>query len=683
MQIPCPSMSTFLQPTGSGHRGAAFEMDLARFTLPAPKQRDFVNRFDPTPPTNSSTMVIPKRSRRSSEGLLNGSSRNNITERYFEADSWSFSFYKPISNNQIGQNITAYFIPLIFSYLLIGAPTFLIELVVGQYSALSVQRIFARVAPLLSAIGGATSMIFIYRCMVYFPLMGQLSLMFIASLRAAFKIDNSLFECPIPGANDSYIDDQGENEHCVPLKLIVQCEHFWQAKELDLLNFTDECYEAYNIMFPEDGNVKSMTTPQSVYWTEYVQRKSYILEETAFAPGPPAVVYSMMVMWLIAAGVSMGGVRSLGWFSVVMSIFPFLCTVIFAIYAAFVDNAWSLFTSFLIFDPKKLLSYEPWVYAVSTTLYSLSLADGGIIHIATHNNFDNNFMVDFAVGITSDVVMTLLSLWTTTISGSWIIGKIYNNKKDTSLLRTPPISDTFAITAFPEMASTQPLGMFIICLYYLNMVLIGLSTMTIGLDMLVKAITDKYHIKNIFYKICTTVMISLVLCGFNLFIVTPGGIFFHRQISTLGVKLLVMVAFLEMIALIYLYGYENFNRNIEAMLGWRSAFAHYLEYALWKGVAPIILAFCLIGQFYDSIFASIPILAYDIPPYMRGWSIVVLISAFLLIPLSIVMKIVQLKRQNRNIRVLLQPSHEWKRIDNYEEEKPTKFSFDTVFGKNT
>lgn len=88
-----------------------------------------------------------------------------------------------------------------------------------------------------------------------------------------------------------------------------------------------------------------------------------------------------------------------------------------------IGNSTDFLSAILTSDFSALASFQTWSDAVSYVLFSLSLADGGVIKIASHHHFDNNLILDALFAIGADILATFIYLIVYVVSTGWVLCK--------------------------------------------------------------------------------------------------------------------------------------------------------------------------------------------------------------------------------------------------------------------
>jgi hypothetical protein len=189
----------------------------------------------------------------------------------------------------------AFLIPVILAYFLIGLPLMFVELIIGQVSALSPNKIFSRVAPLLSAIAGGMSIMAIYRSTFFMPHLAQTLYLSILSAEGLF-MDLPWKTCD----NDS--------SRCVDIPTVASCSPHWKNdNKTDFIQLSPACQQVFNGLFDRQY-AEPVQTPHIQYVNDTVYRNTFVLEsDHMFLPGPWGVVLCLLGLWIcIASSVFIG-----------------------------------------------------------------------------------------------------------------------------------------------------------------------------------------------------------------------------------------------------------------------------------------------------------------------------------------------------------------------------------------
>lgn len=174
-------------------------------------------------------------------------------------------------------------------------------------------------------------------------------------------------------------------------------------------------------------------------------------------------------------------------------------------------------------------------------------------------------------------------------------------------------------------------GKFMVLCHYFSILLFGLPSMVrflilnfcsfqiVSLEMVVNAVSDRFtkdshhRCRRLITRVIITVGSCACLCLLSLLMITPGGQYLMHQILDNSINTLVVIAFMEVCAVVYFYGYENFIQNIEAMLGVQSTVFHYIEAVIWRGVTPLACLFAFFARVVHSFGTDFIVLDYVVP----------------------------------------------------------------------
>uniref|UniRef100_A0AC34FDB1 Uncharacterized protein n=1 Tax=Panagrolaimus sp. ES5 TaxID=591445 RepID=A0AC34FDB1_9BILA len=560
----------------------------------------------------------------------------------------------------------AFLIPVVLAYFLIGLPLMFVELIIGQVSALSPNKVFSRVSPLLSAIAGGMSIMAIYRTMFFMPHLAQISYLSILSAKGIFT-DLPWQAC----ADDSY--------RCVSIQNVTDCQHHWKGEnKTDLLQLSPICYQTYLSIFDRQYP-EPVQTPHIQYVNDTVYRNTYVVEsDDTFLPGPYGVVLCLLALWACIASSVFIGPAVIGLlFCFLFTFFPVTFSFFSMGYSLTFEESFDLMGILTQADFSKLLLPQTWSDAVTFVLFSLSLADGGVIKIASHHHFDNNLILNAIFAVGADMIVTFVYLVIYAVGTGWVTSHIYpSDNLLTSILSSPTSGRVYSLTAYPEMVSTQKGGEILCFLHYVAILLFTIPSMIISLEVVVTSITDRLtksvkKRRTLFLtRLFVTISVCFALGLLSMLMLTPGGQYLVQQMFDNSLNCLFLIAVMEIIAVIYLYGYHNFIQNVEAMLGLESTFVHYFEAVVWKGITPVACVFSIVARGVYLVQKDIIELDYVVPTSMRilGW--LMFIAIFLLVFVFIGYKIFKLHRQKRSLQVLFDPTDAWEKGKELEEIKP-------------
>jgi len=185
--------------------------------------------------------------------------------------------------------------------------------------------------------------------------------------------------------------------------------------------------------------------------------------------------------------------------------------------------------------------------------------------------------------------------------------------------------------AYPEAVARMPGSQFFSFMFFLMLITLGLDSQFTMTETLTTAAMDQWpNLRK--YK--SWVVIGTCAAGFflGLSMCANGGVYMFTLIDWFSASWsLLLLALMEVILLMYVYGYKNVLKNIEEMSIRLPAPSKYYWLVNWLAITPIILAFITIVTWVK--FTPCEYAGYVFPAWVQaiGWllastTIVIVIS---------------------------------------------------------
>lgn len=274
-----------------------------------------------------------------------------------------------------------------------------------------------------------------------------------------------------------------------------------------------------------------------------------------------------------------------------------------------------------------------WIEAATQIFYSLGLAFGGLIAFASHNPKDNNCVRDalLVAGINCG----------TSVFGGFVVFSIIGYMAHITGSDVADVVDAgpgLAFIAFPTAVATLPGAPFFAVMFFFMLILLGLDSQFGTIEGVVTAITDRPDMKKY-----PTWLVSLVICAVSflagLIFTCRGGIFFFELFDNYSATLpLITVALLEIVAVSWVYGVDNFLDHIFEMTGKRLGLHWWIVY---KFVAPILALVLWVAAVVKSVSTPLSFehdgIKTQYPAWTVGFGWFLIICSVLWIPLFAVL----------------------------------------------
>ncbi|KAL0961746.1 hypothetical protein UPYG_G00331180 [Umbra pygmaea] len=364
----------------------------------------------------------------------------------------------------------------------------------------------------------------------------------------------------------------------------------------------------------------------------------------------------LLCAWLLLFVCCLRGIETTGKAVYITSTLPYVVLTIFLIRGltlkGSVDGIIFLFTPNLT----ELLDPNTWLDAGAQVFYSFSLAFGGLISFSSYNPVHNNCEQDAVI---ISIINGLTSIYAATVIYS-IIGFMATEKFDVCLggnilallnefnlpegnitevnyeeslqilnstspdiisqlnLKTCDLQ-TFlsqgvegtglAFIVFTEAITKMPVSPLWSVLFFIMLFCLGLSTMFGSIEGTVVPLQNL----NIFPKRWPKEVYTGIVCLTSflvalIFTQKSGNYWLALFDKYAGSIPLLIIAFCEMVAVVYIYGIDRFNADIEFMIGHKP---NIFWQVTWRFISPLIVLFIFIFYLITNISSTVTYIAWN------------------------------------------------------------------------
>ncbi|XP_030639133.1 sodium-dependent neutral amino acid transporter B(0)AT3-like [Chanos chanos] len=474
----------------------------------------------------------------------------------------------------------AFLIPYLIALLFEGLPLLHMELAIGQRLRMGSIGVWSSISPYLGGVGLASMTVSFLVGLFYNTILAWVLWYFFHSFQDPLPWKN----CPLNANHTEYLKECAES---------TAVNYFWYRNTLNI-----------------SPNVESGGTLQ--WW----------------------LVICLAAAWIIVYICFIRGIETIGKAVYVTATFPYLVLTIFLIRALTLPGA-SVGLKYL-FTPKwhTLTNPKMWLDAATQIFFSLSLAFGGLIAFSSYNPQKNNCERDaLIVGCINSATSIYASIPIFAILGF----KAKSNYEDClnanilSLTNAFSIGDkNITIENYPEwlghLNSTDPAEVaslnlktcnlenfldesasgtglaFIVfteavikmpgsqvwaILFFIMLFSLGLSSMFGNLEGVLTPLLDlhmvpKWMPKEVFTGLMCAVSFSVAL----IFTLRSGNYWLEIFNNYVGSVPLLVIAFFEITAVVYVYGINRFSDDIAWMTGRRP---NLYWQATWRVISPLML----------------------------------------------------------------------------------------------
>ncbi|CAB1350479.1 unnamed protein product, partial [Coregonus sp. 'balchen'] len=348
-------------------------------------------------------------------------------------------------------------------------------------------------------------------------------------------------------------------------------------------------------------------------------------------------------------------------------------------------------------DLNELMNPSTWLDAGAQVFYSFSLAFGGLISFSSYNSVHNNCEQDAVIisiinGFTSvyaaTVIYSIIGFRATerfddclggnilallnafslpegnitegnyaeslqNLNGTFpeIVRGLNLKTCDLQTFLSQGVEGTgLAFIVFTEAITKMPVSPLWSILFFIMLFCLGLSTMFGSIEGVVVPLQDL----NIFPKRWPKEAITGIVCLVSfivalIFAQSSGNYWLALFDSFAGSIPLLVIAFCEMVAVVYIYGIDRFNKDIEFMIGHKP---NIFWQVTWRFISPLIVLVIFIFYFITKVSSNVTYIAWN-PSSYPAWiyAIIFILAGIpsLLVPGMAIFKLIQTCCCNKNV----------------------------------
>ncbi|KAL4629752.1 sodium-dependent neutral amino acid transporter B(0)AT1-like [Arapaima gigas] len=368
------------------------------------------------------------------------------------------------------------------------------------------------------------------------------------------------------------------------------------------------------------------------------------------------MVLCLLCAWTVLYVCCVRGIETTGKAVYVTSTLPYVVLTIFLIRGLTLRGSVSGIKFLFIPNVNELLNPSTWLDAGAQVFYSFSLAFGGLISFSSYNSVHNNCEQDALIislinGMTSvysaiviysiigfraterfdDCLGTnILALMNTfeipegnitesnykdvlqNLNGTFpeIIQDLQLKTCDLNTFLSQGVEGTgLAFIVFTEAITKMPVSPLWSVLFFIMLFCLGLSTMFGNIEGVMIPLQDLNVIPKKWPKEVVTALICLVSFIIALIFVQRSGDYWLALFNNFAGSIpLLIIAFCEMVAVVYLYGIDRFNKDIEFMIGHKP---NIFWQVTWRVVSPLVMLVIFLFYFIIEVTKELTYIAWN------------------------------------------------------------------------
>ncbi|KAL6260242.1 hypothetical protein P5V15_007775 [Pogonomyrmex californicus] len=477
----------------------------------------------------------------------------------------------------------AFLIPFILMLITMGLPIFFLELCMGQYTRLGPIKAFSHMAPAFHGLGYCTLVVMAF-VLIYYMIIVAWTLFYTF---ASFFPKLSWAYCDNPfNTNNCYSGLQDNecketsnstfifyNKTCVAIRTV--CSSF---DYID--NNSTHCIHA-NGTAVTFGKLYNRTLSSEEYFRDYVLGLRGATWEN-FGGIRWELFGCLTLAWIVCYLCLVRGIQTVGKVVYFTALFPYVVLTILLIRGVTLEGSTYGMEWYIYPDFSKLNNASVWADAASQIFYSLGIACGSLVTLASYSNFTNNCHRDA-------ILVTCTNLLTSVFAGLVIFSILGFLAREMQM----PIQDVvqnaegLAFIAYPEAVVRMPLPNLWAILFFFMLFILGLGSQFAGVQAINTAILDRHPDLRKYESI-----VILAICAACWLLAIPmifdGGIYLFKLMDWHTASwAILLIGFAELIVPSWIYGCNRFIDNLAEMKMTFGRFLHGYWWLSWVILAPI------------------------------------------------------------------------------------------------
>ncbi|UJR09278.1 hypothetical protein I4U23_013523 [Adineta vaga] len=517
----------------------------------------------------------------------------------------------------------AFFIPYFILLIFGGLPLFYMELALGQYHRSGVFTIWKHICPLVKGIGWATVIINFMTAMFYNTIISWAVYYLVVSFKG-FVDDLPWKRCNHPW-----------NTHCCIAADVGEYQYSSLLANLTITNTTTP-----SSLITTRSPVKNCT--RLIYSTEeYFYRA---LQEVDKADGFEnlgkvkwELAVSLLGVFVIVYFALWKGIKSSGKAVWITAIAPY--AVLFILLIRGITLSGSSIGIRYYLEPKLelLKNFSIWNAAATQIFFSLGPGFGVLIALSSYNKFHNNCYRDALITSTINCATSILSGFVVFAT----LGHMAFISKKTIEQVIEDKGSELVFIVYPHTIALMNWSTIWAILFFFMVITLGIDSTFGGLESIITGLCDEFP--DIFGRRRPLFVLGVLTISYlgALPTCTYGGDYIVTLMNEIAVApALLLVVFVECIAVSWFYGVNRFSWDIKAMIGTRPSLFWRV---VWYLVSPMFLLIIFYIAMDNFLFGTILIKKTnlrDLPVHVQIWSYLMVFVPMLCIPAYAIYKLI-------------------------------------------
>ncbi|XP_064608852.1 sodium- and chloride-dependent glycine transporter 1-like isoform X2 [Liolophura sinensis] len=535
----------------------------------------------------------------------------------------------------------AFMIPYLTFLILCGVPLFFLEISYGQFSSLSPVSVW-RFCPLFKGVGYGMVIVSGIVCIYYNIIITWTLYYLFMSFRRVLPwstCDNvwNTVNCALRGihaGNSTDNDTLSANETSFPFQ--------------DFGNTVQEMVQNSSAL-SSAINKSTKVTASEEYWRNHVLELSDGIDDIGQIRWQ--LLLCLALAWILVFLCLCKGIKSSGRVVYFTATFPYLVLLILLVRGVTLPGSMDGIRFYMVPQWERLLEFKVWGDAAVQIFYSVGMAWGGLVTMASYNKFNNN--------VYRDAMMLPLMNCGTSVFAGFVIFSILGfmaHETGVSIDKVVTQGPGLVFVVYPEAVTNLPISPLWAILFFLMLFTIGLDSQFGMFETMTSAFVDEFpqYLKG--KKTLFTALLCFIEFLLGIPCITQGGVYVLQIMDWYASSFsLMLISLMECVVISWVYGINRFYKDIELMIGYQPSVWWKI---CWCFITPAVILF--IWAFSVSQLAPVSYGDYQYPAWAIrfGWFLGVLS----LLPVPIVMLIEMLKAKGsfiQRLKICMSPRADW------------------------
>ncbi|XP_060083067.1 sodium- and chloride-dependent glycine transporter 2-like [Ylistrum balloti] len=499
-------------------------------------------------------------------------------------------------------------------------PLYILEVFLGQYSGKGVFEIW-EFSPLFKGIGISIALLNLY----YVSYISTMRYWLLEYLRQSFTTDLPWISC----------GNTWNTNSCVVSRALLSSST--NATQLNSTNVTDSFVYHTGVSAEEE------------FWQNNILSLSDGIEEVGSLRW--SLVFWAFLLKVIVVISLLKSVKTVGKLMLFATFFPPLLGLAMLIQALSQDGA----TDGLIFlitpDFTKLTDSKVWIEASFMAFYSVGPGWGGVLVMGSHMKFHSNCLRNVLIGIVGDV---FIAVFTSVVLFS-VIG-VMANEIGVPVQDVVKSGMSIGLVGYTRALTYLPASYVWAVIFFFAVTVVGLDAQVVCTETVVSFMEKFGNRLGHHSHLYLVLLVNIVTLLINIPFCTQAGPYMFQLVDWyLPTWSLVVIALLEIIAIMWCYGGDRVDYGLTEMIGQKMP--HIVRVAA-AYISPVLLLMLLLTslvRYRPPKYGS-----YEYPEYtlVIGWIIACVVV--IPIPICMIWKLATFQGSlKRRWKTLTQPSSDW------------------------